>query len=308
MNSKELVEAFLKHLRLVKKRSANTCESYAFDLKSFFEFYSGELKDISKEVIRDYLSRLQDENKASASLSRHLSSLRTFFRYLKTHGELSFDPTVGIASRKKRRTLPSFFEVAVLKKLFDALEAKERTLDTYFNSRDRALVELFYGAGLRLSEVNTLTLEAVRFSDHFLRITGKGNKTRSIPMTPRASRILEAYLPRRESFLSEVRRLDGKEEAHFFLNRFGKALTPRGIQMIFEKLSLEFGLGATFHPHTLRHSYATHLLSGGADLRIVQELLGHSSLVTTQIYTHVSNEDLKKSYLKHHPLSQQKTI
>ncbi|MBL8992412.1 MAG: tyrosine-type recombinase/integrase [Spirochaetia bacterium] len=296
--------AFLEHLRSERNVSPKTLDAYGRDLENFAGFIHSAvpgkspppLKDISRDDIREWLNALYLDKKSVRTARRRLSALRTFFRFLKREKIILSDPAIGVASRKLSHPLPDALYEDEMGRFLDSLsQAKD-----YPSHRNRILVELFYGAGLRVSEMSELSLDRIDIPSRSFRILGKGRRIRMLPMTERIAERLPLYLKERSAFIAEKKTDD---PGVLLLNQQGKALGPRGIQLILEKLSLVKGTSKKIHPHMLRHTFATHLLRGGANLRSVQELLGHRSISTTQIYTHLAKEDLKKNYLKFHPLA-----
>lgn len=296
--------AFFEHLRSERNVSPKTLDAYGRDLEDFAGFIaastqkktSADLKDISRDDIREWLNALYLDKKSVRTARRRLSALRTFFRFLKREKIIHVDPSLGIASRKLTHPLPEALYEDEMARFLDSLD----TANDYPSHRNRILVEFFYGAGLRVSELSELALDRIDLASKSLKILGKGRRIRMLPMTDRIAGKLPAYLKERAAFLAQK---NGVDPGFLLLNQAGKALGSRGIQLILQKLSLTKGTEKKIHPHMLRHTFATHLLRAGANLRSVQELLGHRSISTTQIYTHLAKEDLKKNYLKFHPLA-----
>ncbi len=231
-----------------------------------------------------------------ASIARKLSAIRSFYRYLLREEIISTSPVATTSSPKLDKRLPSFLSIEEINRLLEAPD-----LSTPQGLRDRALMELLYASGLRVSELVSLNLERVNLDTNEIRVWGKGSKERMVLMGKPAARALTAYLSQGRPELS------GKKGNNaLLLNRYGKRLIERRVQRILEKYANIAGIGKRVYPHMLRHTFATHLLNGGADLRVVQELLGHASLSSTQIYTHVSKSQAKKVYLSAHPMAQEK--
>lgn len=292
--------AFLEHLRSERNVSPKTLDAYGRDLENFVGFLADSapaaINAVTRDDIRGWLNALYLKKKSVRTARRRLSALRTFFRFLKREKIIPVDPTVGIPSRKLTHPLPEALYEDEMGRFLDGLaEARD-----YASHRNRLIVELLYGSGLRVSELSELRLDRIDPASRSLKILGKGRRIRMLPMTERVAAKLNAYFKERRIFMEERKAAD---PGLLLLNHRGKALGPRGIQLILEKLSLVKMTDKKIHPHMLRHTFATHLLRGGANLRSVQELLGHRSISTTQIYTHLAKEDLKKNYLKFHPLA-----
>lgn len=302
---KELVERFLEHLRVERNASAHTLRSYASDLEQFRSFlwsagfHRDEKKgDIRAEkidhlAIRAYLSRLYREHKKS-SLARKLAAQRSFFRYLVDEGLMKRSPAEIVATPKQEKNLPSFLSVD---EVFALVEKPDRA--TPWGARDRAILETLYSCGIRVSELVGLSDGDVDFQLGIVRVYGKGRKERIVPIGGKAIEALRAYLPRRDEVLA--RRKKSGPRAPLFINPRGTRLTARSVARILQKHVLRSGLLRKMSPHALRHTFATHLLDAGADLRAIQEMLGHVSLSTTQRYTHVSMDKLMEVYDKAHP-------
>jgi integrase/recombinase XerC len=250
---------------------------------------------VDKQVLRDYLAYLAEQGIAKASIARKLSAIRSFYRYLVREGILAKNPLEQTASPKLDRRLPSFLTVEEMVRLLKAPD-----LTTPQGQRDRALIELFYAAGLRVSELVNLNLEQVNIDTREIRVWGKGSKERMVLMGEPAARALTNYIGQGRP------RLQGEkgDRGALFLNNRGRRLTERMVQKILSKYARLAGINKRVYPHLLRHTFATHLLDGGADLRVVQELLGHANLATTQIYTHVTQSQARKVYLSAHPMAQ----
>jgi integrase/recombinase XerC len=259
--------------------------------------------EVDRFAARRYLAILQKGGCAAATARRKLSALRSFFRFLAREEIVKANPVAGVSLPRRPRTLPAVFTVEEVSRLLAAPLSIEPNANDAFarcaRARDAAILEILYSAGLRLSELATLREEQIDLLSGVIRVRGKGMKERLCPLGRPAIKALRAYLDERESFLAEIGR--ARRGAPLFVNKAGGPLTPRSIERMMKKYLIAAGLDASRSPHALRHSFATHLLDAGADLRSVQELLGHASLSTTQIYTHVSIERLKDVYEKAHP-------
>ncbi|NWF53251.1 MAG: tyrosine recombinase XerC [Syntrophaceae bacterium] len=302
---KELIEKFLEHLRVERNASAHTIRGYASDLEQFRNFlYSfgvrqeGKKGDVAVDkidhlAIRAFLSHLYREKKKS-SLARKLAAQRSFFRYLVDEGVLRQSPAEIVATPKLEKRLPSFLPVDEAFSLMEAPDPK-----TTWGSRDRAILETLYSCGIRVSELVGLSDGDIDFHLGILRVYGKGGKERVVPVGAKAVEALLEYLPRRDEILAQRKRTGPR--APLFINPRGTRLTTRSVARILLRHILRSGLLRKVSPHGLRHTFATHLLDAGADLRVIQELLGHVSLSTTQRYTHVSVDKLMEVYDKAHP-------
>ncbi len=295
----EVFNRYINYLEVERNASHYTVRNYTTDLLGFFGFLRGKkvdsLKEVDKHVVRDYLSHLMEQGFVKASIARKLSAIRSFYRYLLREEIIATSPLATTSSPKLDRRLPYFLTIDEMRRLLETPDSA-----TPQGQRDRALLELLYAAGLRVSELVKLNLEQVSLDTREIRVMGKGSKERMTLMGEPAARALTAYLEQGRPELS-----GGKKTSALFLNRYGERLTERSVQSILEKQANIAGIEKRVHPHMLRHTFATHLLDGGADLRVVQELLGHASLSTTQIYTHVSKSQAKKVYLSAHPMAKE---
>jgi integrase/recombinase XerC len=286
---------YIDYLVAERNVSPYTVRNYTTDLLDFLRFLGEKkvdsLEAVDRHILRDYLSRLMERGLVKASIARKLSAIRSFYRYLLREKIVSVSPVAS--SPKLDRRLPSFLTREEVNRLIEAPD-----LSTPQGLRDRALLELLYASGLRVSELASLGLEQVNLNTNEIRVWGKGAKERVVLMGQPAARALADYLGK-----GRPRLLGERKSGALFLNRYGKRLIERRVQRLLEKYALIAGIGKRVHPHMLRHTFATHLLDGGADLRVVQELLGHASLASTQIYTHVSQSQARKVYLAAHPLA-----
>ncbi|MBI2329503.1 MAG: tyrosine recombinase [Chloroflexi bacterium] len=253
------------------------------------------LKAVDKHVLRDYLLHLMEQGIVKTSIARKLSAIRSFYRYLVREEILSVSPVATTSSPKLDRRLPSFLTTGEIVRLLEAPDVA-----TPQGQRDRAFLELLYASGLRVSELVSLNREQVNLDTREIRVWGKGSKERMVLMGEPAAAALTAYLNQ-----GRLELLGKRGTNALFLNRYGGRLTERSVQSILQEYANIAGIGKRVHPHMLRHTFATHLLDGGADLRVVQELLGHASLSSTQIYTHVSQSQAKKVYLSAHPMAKE---
>jgi len=296
----EVFNKYINYLEAERNASPYTVRNYTTDLLGFFGFLRGKkidsLKEVDKHTLRDYLSHLMEQGFVKASIARKLSAIRSFYRYLLREEIMSTSPVATTFSPKLDKRLPSFLTVEEMERLLEAPD-----LSTPQGQRDRALMELLYASGLRVSELVNLNLEQVNLDSHEIRVWGKGSKERMVLMGEPAAKALSAYLRQGRPKL-----LGKKRSSALLLNRYGERLPERRVQRILGKYANIAGIDKGVHPHMLRHTFATHLLDGGADLRVVQELLGHASLSSTQIYTHVTKTQARKVYLSAHPMAQEK--
>ena len=292
----EAFDRFIDYLRAERNASPYTLRNYGADLTDFFSFLRKEhiesLDTVDKNTLRDFLGVLMDRGLARTSIARKLSAVRSFYRYLQREELVSVSPAATISSPKLDRKLPAFLTRDESTRLVESPD-----LSTPAGLRDRAFLELLYASGLRVSELVSLDLGQVNLDSREMRVWGKGAKERIVLMGEPAARALAAYLREGRPYMG-----GGRSEA-VFLNQEGSRLTVRSVQTFVKAYAVIAGITKDVHPHMLRHTFATHLLDGGADLRVVQELLGHASLTSTQIYTHVSKSQAKKVYLSAHPLA-----
>ncbi len=290
MNSS--IHKFISYLSKEKGYSQNTILAYQRDLDQFIQYYCDvnnqilveSFEKLQKEDIRQFLGSLLRYGVEKRSVSRKLSSLRAFFRYLIKTEEIQKDPTATLEAPKIGKSLPTYLKESELENLFRMLPS-----DTVLSIRDRAILDLFYGTGIRLSELTQLNLLDVDFSRGIVRVMGKGSKERILPLGRKNRESVQKYLNQRPA-------LNPHQTDALFLNKNGNRLSTRGVQQIVRKWLSQISNKEKLSPHVLRHSFATHLLDHGADLNAVKEFLGHESLSTTQIYTHLSTEHLKKVY------------
>lgn len=293
------IDAFIETLAVEKGYAASTCRAYARDLKEFAALTASpkaapapfDPRNVTPLGIRAYLGRLHKKN-SKRTIARKLSAVRSFFRYLARRGKTTRNPTDGVLTPKLDRTLPSYLAVDDAFRLLDSIDT-----GTLAGLRSRAMFETLYSAGIRVSELAGLNTEDVEMAAGTLRVRGKGNRERIVPLGRKAVAAIDAYRHR----LRREGRVSGTGEGPLFLNARGGRLTPRSMARILDRAAADCGLQVPVSPHVFRHSFATHMLDAGADLRVVQELLGHRSLSTTQKYTHVSIDRLMATYDKAHP-------
>ncbi len=293
----KLVVDFLEHLRHGRNASAHTLRAYERDLGEFLSFMKEEkpdleLSDVTHMVLRHFLSTLRQRELARTTIARKAAALRSFFRYLCQRGILDANPAEGLITPKLKKRLPIFLSETEMEKLLSSPDD-----DTLPGRRDRAILELLYSTGMRVSELAGLDVGQVDFLSEAVIVRGKGKRERLTPIGTYALEALQNYLASRP----RARKFPSREEEPLFLSRNNTRLTSRSIRRLLKKHLLRAGLSPDVSPHTLRHSFATHMLNRGADLRSVQELLGHQSLSTTQIYTHVTTARMKEVYARTHP-------
>ena len=289
------LERFHDHLSVEKGASPRTNEAYLRDVARFATFSvakgASSPTGASSRVLREYVYHLKDLGLAPSSIRRNVSAVRSYFRFMLAEGELVRDPSEKLESPKRWRSLPEVLTVDEAERLITA-----PSLDEPLAFRDRAMLELAYGAGLRVSEWITLSVKDVLMEDHLLRVFGKGSKERLVPIGRKAIGAVAIYLRELRPRLEK-----GQGKGVLFLNARGEPLSRMGAWKILRKYVDAAGITKPVSPHTLRHSFATHLLEGGADLRAVQEMLGHADISTTQIYTHVDREFLRSVHRQFHP-------
>lgn len=288
MNEK-YIEEFIDYLRFEKKYSENTISSYKRDLNKTNTYIKKDFAKLNKKDIQNYIQKISKSENAS-SVSRCISTLKSFYKFLELNKYTNKTPLTTITNPKTVKKLPKILSEEEIEKLLDI------NLKTDFDYRNKAMLELMYSSGLRVSEIINLNVNDIDLSNASVRIFGKGSKERIIPLNDYAIDALNNYI------LNHRRSLFKHGESNYlFLNNHGNKMTRQGFFKILEKIAKEKGIKSELSPHTLRHSFATHLLKHGADLRSIQELLGHSDISTTQIYTHITSERLQKNYEEFHP-------
>lgn len=283
-------------LKAEKGLSENSVESYYFDLQrlnSFLSDYGLNDTAVSNEQLTQFIGLLNDVGFAPSSIQRTVSTLRSYFGFLAAEDILSIDPSENLEAPRSTKKLPSVLSVDEIDSILNVIQTKKR-----LGLRDRAMIELLYGCGLRVSELITITFESIIDEGEFLFIRGKGSKERLIPIGKHAQKWLQRYLDEERNLL-----LKDVSVKTIFLNGRGGPLSRMGLWKLIQKYAVAASIDKDISPHTFRHSFATHLLEGGADLRIVQELLGHSSITTTEIYTHIDRTHLVEVHRQFHPRS-----
>ncbi|MDP3024446.1 MAG: site-specific tyrosine recombinase XerD [candidate division Zixibacteria bacterium] len=289
------LDDFLHYQRLARGLSWNTLESYNYDLKKYFVYLTkqkiSDLNAVTSENISGFIHDLRGQGLKSASRARHLSAIRTFHKYLLNEDYADSNPAELVDSPKLGRKLPGALTVDEMKKLLNLPYTKK-----YLAWRDKAILEFLYATGVRISEMINFTTKNFLPQVGWVRIIGKGNKERFVPIGKKAIKAIRLYLKRSRRYL-----VKSDSEDIMFLNRWGKKLTRMGAWKIIKNYIDQAGIKKKVTPHTIRHSFATHLLEGGADLRAVQEMLGHADISTTQVYTHIDRDFIKQEHRSYHP-------
>ena len=297
MSWESSIKGFKSYLQIERSLSDNSVQAYIRDIKKFANYAIplklNELK-IQRENISDFLAELKDDGISARSQARVISGIKAFYKYLIIEDYIKYDPTELIESPKVGFKLPNTLSLIEIDKLISAVDLSNKQ-----GERNRAILETLYSCGLRVSELTNLKISNIYFKEGYLKVIGKGNKERLAPIGGRALKYLTTYI-------NEVRNHQAKkkgQEDFVFLNNRGSGLTRVMIFLIIQKLVAEIGLKKKISPHTFRHSFATHLIEGGADLRAVQEMLGHESITTTEIYTHLDKDYLRSNIIEFHPRS-----
>jgi len=301
----EYIDRFGDHLRYERNVSEHTLRNYMSDIEQFHDYIcpvdsSGnrpavDIRQIDHITIREYLAKLYQQKRKKTSIARKLATLRTFFKFLCREQVLELNPARLVSSPRLEKKLPKVLSVDDVIRFIETPD-----LDTVLGKRDRAILELLYASGVRVSELAGINLDDVDFKHESIRVRGKGRKERIVPFGSKAKEALQAYMGVRGELLVEAPE-DQRDPMALFLNYQGTRITTRSVGRMIDKYVEECAMANDISPHSLRHSFATHLLSAGADLRAIQELLGHARLSTTQIYTQVSMEKLMEVYDKAHP-------
>nr|WP_315454616.1 site-specific tyrosine recombinase/integron integrase [uncultured Prevotella sp.] len=293
-NSKDIVSRYRRYLKLEKGYSLNTLDAYMRDVDKLFRYLAVEqvdVLDVKLEDLEHFAAFISDLGIGPRSLARILSGVRQFYRFLVIDGYLEVDPTELLESPKQPDHLPEVLSTAEVDLLEQAID-----LSKWEGHRNRAIIEVLFSCGLRVSELTNLKLSNLYIEEQYIRVIGKGSKERLVPISPRALDELNYWFADRN-----VMKIKPGEEDYVFLNRRGQHLTRTMILIMIKRYAVEAGIKKTISPHTLRHSFATSLLEGGADLRAIQAMLGHESIGTTEIYTHIDTSTLRQEILEHHP-------
>lgn len=287
---------FLEFLKYEKKYSSLTVNNYKRDIEYFFLFLNDknitDLKKVDYQILRKYLIHLHNHQYSKKTISRYISSLRTFFKFLFNESIITSNPTILISNPKLDKKLPNFLYTNDLEKLLQA-----PNIENFLGIRDSLILELLYSTGIRVSELVNIKIKDIDINERKIKILGKGSKERYVLFGNLCCKKLNKYLTESRYIL------DKKNNDFLLLNNRGEKITTRFIELMIKKYQKNVGISVKVTPHTLRHTFATHLLEGGADLKTVQELMGHESLSSTQVYTHITSERLRNVYLKSHPRS-----
>ncbi|MCH9811944.1 tyrosine recombinase XerC [bacterium] len=295
-NMEKFINRYIDYLENVKGASPHTIRNYSRDLFTLLDFLNGEKCTTTK--LREFLTKLHEEGKKKSSIARTLSSIRSLFTFLQKKKLVEKNLAAPLVSPKNPRKIPTILDLEEMK-LFLSMP----DLSSYLGRRDQLIMELFYSSGIRLSELVALNKKDFYRSESLIKVMGKGKKERIVPVTSRCALLLQNYLNDKERFLKSSKHLVEFDKEAIFLNRFGERITGRSVDRFFATYQTKAGLAKKVTPHTLRHSIATHLLEKGMDLRSIQEILGHSTIATTTIYTQVSTELKRKVYNENHPLA-----
>lgn len=292
-NMQNYIDKFIQYLEIERNFAQNTIINYKIDLSQTLSFFSSinkkNIGEINYKIIRAFLTYLQQKNYSKTTLARKLACLKSFFKFLVKEDYIQTNPAAFLANPRLDKHLPTFLDVKESFALMDAPDCK-----TFLGLRDKAILETLYSTGIRIKELVTLNLSSLDFFNGVISVIGKGNKERIVPIGSKAIEAINEYFKMRET-------LNLKDKEALFINNRGKRLSDRWIRKLINKYIIKLSINKKVSPHTLRHTFATHLLDRGADLRFVQELLGHTSLSTTQKYTHLTTESLREIYLKTHP-------
>jgi len=305
----ELIEEYLYHLKVEKGLARNTCQSYSRDLYKFCFFLQARSKDIAHVLPADislFLLAEKGRGISAKTLARYCAALRGLYGYLRQEDKITEDPTTYIVVPKLEQKLPEVLSENVLNNALSQAVQPSKGRNGFLESRDKAIIEILYGSGLRVSELTGLSLNDISLDLGYIRCRGKGNKERLVPLGEPGVQVIRNYLRNtRNILLQRNKKITAEIKNTLFLNASGKPLSRQGVWKILRKWARLNGLNKTVYPHLLRHSFATHMLDNGADLRAVQEMLGHADISTTQIYTHVSRKRILEVFRKAHPRAKQ---
>ncbi len=295
MKEIQAIKRFKKFLQVEKGLSLNSIYSYTYDLKKFYDFLTSINKNIlsaTHEDIQQFLKYEKNKKKnSSRTLARSLAAIRQFYNFISHNFEEIENPTVRIETPHIEKTLPDFLTMNEINKLFNSVSEND-----LFELRDKAIFELLYSCGLRITEAIELNSGDIDFENHFITVTGKGSRERLIPMGEEAIRLLKKYIDNSRNYI-----LGKRESGYLFISKKGSKLNRKSVWRLLKNYVVRTKIEKNITPHTLRHSFATHLIENGADLRSVQELLGHTDISTTQVYTHLVRDKLQKIHKKYHP-------
>ncbi len=288
-NEDRYIESYKNYLKIDKNYSKNTIASYHNDLYKFKNYVKGDLTKVTKDDILKYINSLKNNNIQDRSIAHNITVIREFYKYLIIDGEITKSPILGVKLPKLKKSLPSVLSIEDVNKILDI-----NVTDKY-SARNKAMLEVMYATGVRISELINIKIKDVNLANETIIIMGKGSKERIVPLGDYALNYLKNYLENYRYMLVK------KPTDYLFLSSRGDKMSRQAFFKIIKQLALEKNIQTNFSPHTLRHSFATHLLMGGADLRSIQELLGHASISTTQIYTNISNKVIDDNYKNSHP-------
>ena len=292
-------EQFQEHLRIDLRYSEMTIDSYSRDIADFYKFifeHGKDINEVDKNIVRDYIASMLEANRARQTIARHMASLRHYYRFLVKNNYVSFNPFIFVGTPKSHVKYPHALYKEQIERLFE--ENMKRTDELKY--RDECIMETLYSTGIRVSELINIKLSDIDIRRRNILVFGKGRKERVAPFDEKTAKTIKNYVQNYRDAILAKNKIIGDVD-YLFLNNKGKKLTPRGVQYILKNVEKQTGLNYDLHPHTFRHSFATHFLENGADLRVIQELLGHESLNTTQVYTHVTEENLKSTFNNSHP-------
>lgn len=293
MINEDYITDYLNYLKIDKKYEKNTLLSYENDLKKFNKYLNNKsIVKVDKKDILNFLNSERKNNKSEKTLSHNLTVLRNFYKFLEVNEEINYNPTIDLKYLKVTKTLPHVLSVDEVNLLLDISLNKKQ------DYRDKAILELTYSSGLRISELTNLKFEDMNLKENLVRVMGKGKKERIVPIGDYATHYLNIYIKEYRNLF-----LKNKQSDYIFLNSSGNKISRQAIFKMLQKRAKEKGIKTEFSPHTLRHSFASHMLENGADLRSIQELLGHSDISTTQIYTHIGDKKIRENYDQSHPHS-----
>lgn len=291
-----LIEQFIQYLEIERNYSYYTCVNYRNDLLKFYDFLKREnikkISEVNYQIIRGYLNYLYQNKTATKSVTRNISSLRGFFKYLLREGKISNNPMTLISNPKQEKKLPHYLTYDEIEKLLEVTSG-----NTPYDIRDNMIIELLYATGIRVGELVNIKINDIDISNHSIKVLGKGSKERIVYFGKICEDKIKKYLEIRPTLVKD------QNNQYLLINKRGNKLQDRSVRAIFENIIKKNHLKIKFSPHTLRHTYATHMLNEGMDVKGVQELLGHADISTTGIYTHISNEHLRQVYLASHPRS-----
>lgn len=291
----KLKEEFIDYIADEKNYSEHTVEAYTKDLDQFLLFLNNSqtvnINQVDYSIIRGYLTELYNKKYTKKSISRHISTLRSFFRFLLMNKVIDKNPMTLISNPKEDKKLPTFLHINELEDLLEVPNS-----NTPLGHRNKLIIELLYSTGIRVSELVNIKVNDINFYDSTIKVMGKGSKERYVIFGKILKEILLDYIND-----TRLKLLKGKDSDYLLINKNGGNLSDRGVRLVIDETVKKSSLSKKISPHVIRHTFATHMLNGGAELKVVQELLGHSNLSTTQIYTHISNDKIREVYRKNHP-------